>query len=227
MPFSDPVDALHPESSSFNFGEPFYQDYLLNTPEQMLQVNSFETSSSAQGKLPLFDSHNQFEFLTNEFHPELTTKPIDSLGEGSLEFDELVRDSWDFICNYDREQNQPFVKPGKRYKSLNQLSVIPEEIDVSTFPDAVCSCTGAPRKCYRGVDGGWTSSCCTAKFSQSPLPLYLVNGRKQRKVGRKMSSRTFRKVVERLYATGYNFQNPIDLKNYWAKLGTNQSEIKW
>ena len=227
VPFPDLVGSGHHGASSSNFRESFYPDCFLDTLEPMFQPESFERSSRAQGKLPMSDSYTQSEFPIDEVHHELTTKPIDSIEEGSLEFEKLVRDSWDFICNYDREQNQPFVKPGKRYKSLNQLSVIPEEIDVSTFPDAVCSCTGAPRKCYRGVDGGWTSSCCTAKFSQSPLPLYLVNGRKQRKVGRKMSSRTFRKVVERLYATGYNFQTPIDLKDFWAKLGTNQSEIKW
>jgi hypothetical protein len=40
--------------------------------------------------------------------------------------------------------------------------------------------------------------------------------------GRKMSIGAFKKVLEKLAAEGYNFSNPIDLRTYWAKHGTNK-----
>ncbi|KAG8095608.1 hypothetical protein GUJ93_ZPchr0012g22061 [Zizania palustris] len=40
--------------------------------------------------------------------------------------------------------------------------------------------------------------------------------------GRKMSHGAFKKVLEKLAGEGYNLNNPIDLKTFWAKHGTNK-----
>jgi hypothetical protein len=37
-----------------------------------------------------------------------------------------------------------------------------------------------------------------------------------------MSQGAFKKVLEKLAGEGYNLANPIDLKTFWAKHGTNK-----
>ncbi|PKA64366.1 Protein Barley B recombinant [Apostasia shenzhenica] len=40
--------------------------------------------------------------------------------------------------------------------------------------------------------------------------------------GRKMSQGAFAKVLEKLAGEGHQFKDPIDLKLFWAKHGTNK-----
>ncbi|KAK6123774.1 hypothetical protein DH2020_042484 [Rehmannia glutinosa] len=58
-------------------------------------------------------------------------------------------------------------------------------------------------------------------LSMYPLPMN-TKRRGARIAGRKMSIGAFKKVLEKLSSEGYNFSNPIDLRNYWAKHGTNK-----
>lgn len=94
-------------------------------------------------------------------------------------------------------------------------------MDISGLPTPVCTCTGAPQQCYRWGAGGWQSACCTTSMSVYPLPMS-AKRRSARIAGRKMSLGAFTKVLERLSTEGYNFSNPIDLRNHWAKHGTNK-----
>ncbi|KAM0934751.1 putative transcription factor GAGA-Binding-like family [Dioscorea sansibarensis] len=64
--------------------------------------------------------------------------------------------------------------------------------DESTMPVPVCSCTGIPRQCYK-----WGS-------------------------GRKMSGSAFNKLLTRLAAEGHDLSMPLDLRDHWAKHGTNR-----
>ncbi|KAG5142419.1 hypothetical protein JHK82_018114 [Glycine max] len=65
-------------------------------------------------------------------------------------------------------------------------------------------------------------------ISRIPIPdvsvsfAYEYKRRGARIAGRKMSIGAFKKVLEKLAAEGYNFSNPIDLRTYWAKHGTNK-----
>lgn len=93
--------------------------------------------------------------------------------------------------------------------------------DETTMPVPVCSCTGVPRQCYKGGKGGWQSSCCTTSLSVYPLP-QLPNKRHGRIAGRKMSRSVFTRLLSRAAADGHNLSIPLDLKNYWAKHGTNR-----
>ncbi|CAN0907741.1 Protein BASIC PENTACYSTEINE4 [Linum grandiflorum] len=93
--------------------------------------------------------------------------------------------------------------------------------DESMMPPPVCSCTGAPHQCYKWGNGGWQSSCCTTTISCHPLP-QLPNKRHSRVGGRKMSSGVFAKLLSRLAAAGHDLSVPLDLKDYWAKHGTNR-----
>ncbi|KAJ9567407.1 hypothetical protein OSB04_003373 [Centaurea solstitialis] len=99
---------------------------------------------------------------------------------------------------------------------LNQVA-----FDESTMPIPVCSCTGVLRPCYKWGNGGWQSSCCTTTMSMHPLPS-LPNKRHARVGGRKMSGSVFNKLISRLAAEGHNLSKPVDLKEHWAKHGTNR-----
>jgi len=106
-------------------------------------------------------------------------------------------------------------------KKSEELLINGIDLDLSKLPTPVCSCTGNPQQCYRWGVGGWQSACCTKSVSMYPLPLSMKR-RGARIAGRKMSLGAFKKVLETLAGEGYNLSNPIDLKPYWAKHGTNK-----
>ncbi|KAL8228427.1 hypothetical protein R6Q57_016011 [Mikania cordata] len=93
--------------------------------------------------------------------------------------------------------------------------------DESTMPIPVCSCTGVARQCYKWGSGGWQSSCCTTTISVYPLP-QMPNKRHSRMGGRKMSGTVFTRLISRLASQGHDLSAPVDLRNYWAKHGTNR-----
>uniref|UniRef100_A0A1D1Z4X6 GAGA-binding transcriptional activator n=1 Tax=Anthurium amnicola TaxID=1678845 RepID=A0A1D1Z4X6_9ARAE len=98
---------------------------------------------------------------------------------------------------------------------LNQVT-----FDEATMPAPVCSCTGMPQRCYKWGNGGWQSACCTPTLSMYPLP-FLPIKRHGRVSGRKMSGNAFTKLISRMAAEGHDLSTPLDLKNHWAKHGTN------
>ncbi|KAK9027926.1 hypothetical protein V6N11_067747 [Hibiscus sabdariffa] len=110
------------------------------------------------------------------------------------------------------------VKPPKN--NMN-IKINGYDMDISGIPILVCSCTGNSQQCYRWGCGGWQSACCTTNVSMYPLPMS-TKRRGSRIAGRKMSQGAFKKVLEKLVAENYNFNNPIDLRNYWARHGTNK-----
>lgn len=93
--------------------------------------------------------------------------------------------------------------------------------DETIMPPPVCTCTGVPRQCYKWGNGGWQSSCCTTTLSCHPLP-QMPNKRHARVGGRKMSGSVFMKLLSRFAAEGHDLSMPLDLKNYWARHGTNR-----
>lgn len=93
--------------------------------------------------------------------------------------------------------------------------------DDSTMPVPVCSCTGLLQQCYKWGNGGWQSACCTNTLSMYPLPI-MPNKRHARIGGRKMSGSAFTKLLSRLAGEGHDLSLPVDLKDHWAKHGTNR-----
>nr|XP_004503784.1 protein BASIC PENTACYSTEINE4-like [Cicer arietinum]XP_004503785.1 protein BASIC PENTACYSTEINE4-like [Cicer arietinum]XP_027191991.1 protein BASIC PENTACYSTEINE4-like [Cicer arietinum] len=93
--------------------------------------------------------------------------------------------------------------------------------DETIMPVPVCTCTGVPRQCYKWGNGGWQSSCCTTTLSMYPLP-QLPNKRHARIGGRKMSGSVFTRLLSRLASEGHDVSIPLDLKEYWARHGTNR-----
>ncbi|CAH1413647.1 unnamed protein product [Lactuca virosa] len=108
------------------------------------------------------------------------------------------------------------VEEWKDESELNQVS-----FDELTMPVPVCSCTGVPQPCYRWGSGGWQSACCTTTMSMYPLP-QVSNKKYSRVGGRKMSGGAFSKLLTRLSSEGYDLSTPLDLKEHWAKHGTNR-----
>lgn len=103
----------------------------------------------------------------------------------------------------------------------DQLGLNQVNFDESAMPVPVCSCTGVPQPCYRWGNGGWQSACCTTTMSMYPLP-QVSNKRYSRVGGRKMSGGAFTKLLARLASEGYDLSTPLDLKEHWAKHGTNR-----
>ncbi|KAK7291336.1 hypothetical protein RIF29_06395 [Crotalaria pallida] len=120
-----------------------------------------------------------------------------------------------------KDENAPSVQRSRVPKKSAEIVINGIDMDLSSIPSPVCSCTGTPQQCYRWGSGGWQSACCTTGMSMYPLPMS-TKRRGARIAGRKMSIGAFKKVLEKLAAEGYNFSNPIDLRTYWAKHGTNK-----
>lgn len=123
-----------------------------------------------------------------------------------------------------KENGSPSVQRAKTAKKNVEVVINGIDMDITGIPIPVCSCTGTPQQCYRWGCGGWQSACCTTTISMYPLPMS-TKRRGARIAGRKMSQGAFKKVLEKLAAEGYNFANPIDLRTYWAKHGTNKFVI--
>ncbi|KAD3640708.1 hypothetical protein R6Q59_003405 [Mikania micrantha] len=118
--------------------------------------------------------------------------------------------------DYEASSSGAQLEAWKDELGLNQVN-----FDETGMPVPVCSCTGVPQPCYRWGSGGWQSACCTTTMSMYPLPL-VTSKRYSRVGGRKMSGGAFTKLLTRLASEGYDLSNPLDLKDHWAKHGTNR-----
>ncbi|CAL9242370.1 unnamed protein product [Arabidopsis halleri] len=126
--------------------------------------------------------------------------------------------------DYTEEDSSKHILIGSKsdWKSQEMVGLNQVVYDETTMPPPVCSCTGVLRQCYKWGNGGWQSSCCTTTLSMYPLPA-LPNKRHARVGGRKMSGSAFNKLLSRLAAEGHHdLSNPVDLKDHWAKHGTNR-----
>lgn len=142
-----------------------------------------------------------------EFHQEKRVKENSGSSKGAKKGKKLSEDLNVHVSAEDDSQDIDLI---------NQIN-----FDEATVPPPVCSCTGVPRQCYKSGNGGWQSSCCTITLSVYPLP-QLPNKRHSRMGGRKMSGNVFSRLLTRLAEEGHDLSVPVDLKNYWAKHGTNR-----
>uniref|UniRef100_A0A1J3GL85 GAGA-binding transcriptional activator n=1 Tax=Noccaea caerulescens TaxID=107243 RepID=A0A1J3GL85_NOCCA len=120
--------------------------------------------------------------------------------------------------------NRGVAAPGKKSRKdwdSNDVSLNLVTFDETTMPVPVCTCTGSAHQCYKWGSGGWQSSCCTTTLSQYPLP-QMPNKRHSRMGGRKMSGNVFSRLLSRLAVEGFDLSCPVDLKDYWARHGTNR-----
>jgi hypothetical protein len=217
-------------------------------PESSSPVETLGEDNRALDKRPVSDTYAQFAPSVGEVHHEASTSSTVELSDETPDhdtaFEWLVEDSWAFICDYDSETGKRLCKerPAKtatlgtsqktkskgpyKFRKRSITLVCGEEVDTSRLPTPVCSCTGTPRKCYAWGRGGWSSACCTATLSMYPLPTYPGRDRNARMIGRTMCLSTYTKVLEIMYVKGHDPSNPIDLKDHWTKLGSNQFSVK-
>lgn len=109
----------------------------------------------------------------------------------------------------------------KREKKNPNIDMSNMNFDFSTVPSPYCSCTGVARVCYKWGAGGWQSSCCTINISEYPLPMSSTRPG-ARMAGRKMSNGAYMKLLLRLAGESYDLTHPVDLKDHWARHGTNK-----
>ncbi|KAL3500057.1 hypothetical protein ACH5RR_039150 [Cinchona calisaya] len=120
------------------------------------------------------------------------------------------------------KKNKGPVKLGANVERKNPNLVYDEaNFDFSRVPPPFCSCTGVARVCYKWGAGSWQSSCCNTTISQYPLPMS-PSRPGARVAGRKMSHGAYTKLLCRFAAEGRDLSQPVDLKNHWAKHGTNK-----
>ncbi|XP_071692817.1 protein BASIC PENTACYSTEINE6 [Rutidosis leptorrhynchoides] len=157
---------------------------------------------------------------TKEPKSVTTTKKTSKSRKVKLECDDLNKAMYDDDTHDWSNGGVDDLNRGSQWKDqdhgLNQLS-----FDDTTMPIPVCSCTGVFRPCYKWGNGGWQSSCCTTTVSMYPLPP-IPNKRHGRVGGRKMSGSVYNKLINRLASDGHDLSNPVDLKEHWAKHGTNR-----
>lgn len=151
---------------------------------------------------------------------KLTTKATTKVKQENEEFNNTIFGKSQFWKDGPDMDNGQLVGSKPDWKNqdlgLNQVAY-----DETTMPVPVCSCTGVLRPCYKWGNGGWQSSCCTTNLSMYPLPT-MPNKRHARVGGRKMSGSAFTKLLSRLAGEGHDLSNPVDLRNHWAKHGTNR-----
>ncbi|KAG2676767.1 hypothetical protein I3760_12G067700 [Carya illinoinensis] len=117
------------------------------------------------------------------------------------------------------------IPEGKREKKMMiNIDMDKAGFDSSEVPPPYCSCTGVARLCYKWGAGGWQSSCCTINISEYPLPMNSTRPG-ARMAGRKMSNGAYGKLLLRLAAEGRDLTRPVDLKDHWARHGTNKFVI--
>ncbi|KAJ6846379.1 protein Barley B recombinant-like [Iris pallida] len=120
-----------------------------------------------------------------------------------------------------KKKKETAKSKGIHEKKSQDYDLEAETLDFSAVPSPVCSCTGVPRQCYRWGAGGWQSSCCTTNISEHPLPMSSSRPG-SRMAGRKMSIGVYRKLLQRLSAEGHDLSYAVDLKDHWARHGTNK-----
>lgn len=120
-----------------------------------------------------------------------------------------------------RKKNRTSESTGKREKRNQDDTFEGTILDFSGVPAPVCSCTGVPHQCYRWGAGGWQSSCCTMNVSEYPLPISSSRPG-ARLAGRKMSIGAYGKLLQRLANEGHDLSYAVDLKDHWARHGTNK-----
>ncbi|XAR64172.1 hypothetical protein NMG60_11024415 [Bertholletia excelsa] len=197
----------HPVHPQTHMGDTSYNSRDMHNMNDSLPISpvASEPAKSKRSKKP-----KEPKMMTPNKKPSKSSKKVKREGE---DLNKMM-----FGKSHDMGGGGEVSKPDWKDQDLGLNQVA---FDESTMPVPVCSCTGVPRPCYKWGSGGWQSSCCTTTMSVYPLPA-VPNKRHARVGGRKMSGSAFSKLLSRLAAEGHDLSNPVDLKNHWAKHGTNR-----
>ncbi|KAK9034738.1 hypothetical protein V6N11_050892 [Hibiscus sabdariffa] len=101
-----------------------------------------------------------------------------------------------------KKAKQQKIPEAKREKNNLNFNLDGSKFDFSGVPSPTCSCTGVARVLQVGCQ--WPGA---------------------RVAGRKMSNGAYFKLLLRLAAEGYDLSHPVDLKDHWARHGTNKDGL--
>ncbi|KAJ7297995.1 hypothetical protein O6H91_18G009300 [Diphasiastrum complanatum] len=177
-----------------------------------------------QYKEPAYNKKRERAPIEGEYHNKSMVTSKGTTGNKDKRPKKLLE-----LTQQHSSQPQATWKPDLPVKSETSQEQQPKEqesgsgnaYDVKRTPAPYCSCTGENQQCYRWGTGGWQSACCTTLISVHPLPMN-PKKRGSRVAGRKMSAGAFHKLLERMVLEGWDASCPIDLKDHWAKHGTNR-----
>nr|UYM26432.1 BPC3 [Diospyros kaki] len=192
---------LHMDDTSYNSRDMHTSDGLPVSPVAAEPIKSRRNKRTKEAKA-----------IASEKKPSKSIKKAKRDGE---DLNKMM-----FSRSHERKAGQDVGVSKPDWKDQN-LGLNQVAFDESTMPVPVCSCTGMLRPCYKWGNGGWQSACCTTTMSMYPLP-QVPNKRHARVGGRKMSGSAFTKLLSRLAAEGRDLSSPVDLKDHWAKHGTNR-----
>nr|WIL94300.1 BPC7 [Gladiolus x hybridus] len=203
------------EASSMKFSWVPHRNFHMPTKDTSLEVNDVSDTPIAP--------EDTMEKSDSEAKPTIAKKQKSSSKKASRISKKVLKPK--------EPRKHPF-SPKKRKGSSKCSDVVLEKknqehdletgiLDISSVPAPVCSCTGVPRQCYRWGAGGWQSSCCTIAISEYPLPMSSSRPG-ARMAGRKMSIGAYGKLLQRLSGEGHDLSYSVDLKDYWARHGTNK-----
>ncbi|KAE8716246.1 Inner membrane protein yohK isoform 1 [Hibiscus syriacus] len=96
--------------------------------------------------------------------------------------------------SFPKKVKGPNIPEAKREKNNLNVDLNRTKFDFSGVPSPICSCTGVARS----------------------------HQARARVAGRKMSNGAYFKLLLRLAAEGYDLSHPVDLKDHWARNGTNK-----
>ncbi|XP_071702585.1 uncharacterized protein [Rutidosis leptorrhynchoides] len=184
-------------------GNFFNENNITSTSELPENICGSKRGFNDQEMYQMFEMHEDKELMNTE-HKKVMKKAKSQSPKIKLS------------TKKERSNDEQQLETWKDQLGLNQVS-----FDESSMPVPVCSCTGVPQPCYRWGNGGWQSACCTTTISMYPLPP-VPDKRYSRIGGRKMSGGAFTKLLTRLSSEGYDLSGPVDLKDHWAKHGTNR-----
>ncbi|KAK8946281.1 Barley B recombinant-like protein D [Platanthera guangdongensis] len=176
-------------------------------------------------QLPVSQENQELSIHVMELYP------LSAASDGSIKALKTKRSRKEAVDRKPKEQKKGKRKQLATAKQITAAKYQEREVqnlglnqvpfDDSTMPPPGCSCTGKLQHCYKWGNGGWQSACCTKTLSMYPLPV-VPNKRHSRLAGRKMSGSAFAKLLTKLNAEGCDLSMPVDLRDHWAKHGTNR-----
>lgn len=223
--------ALRYQDSMINSEDPSHgPDSLPHIHEHMQHLTHLDDGGCNPNELPVPDPMQMIPSVASEAEPGKDKKVKQTRNckrrarskDLSKQVTVASSSGWQNLPDSSTNSDDPSGEAGvsrpewKDYLGLNLV-----DFDEATIAVPICSCTGEPQQCYKWGNGGWQSACCTTTLSMYPLP-QMPNRRHTRISGRKMSGTAFAKLLSRLAGEGCDLSTPLDLKDHWAKHGTNR-----
>lgn len=218
LPPNLPGNGVVHRAKSVRYDQQMHMPEAENSPREILTNDGFQTTegpSVVAKPKKVKQTKENIEFSGNPVKSRRVSNREDESSSKEISLDTSN------VCKIEHYLGVNENLDGQLVAWKDNLGLNRVNFDYSALPIPICSCTGVPKSCYKWGSGGWQSACCTTTMSMYPLP-HVSNKRYSRVGGRKMSGSAFNKLLNRLHDEGYDLSSPPDLKDHWAKRGTNR-----